>query len=420
MRTLILAVLLASTLAVPMAAQDSVLTRLLAANRHPLGLVDGRLTGAGGRALIDGGLASRFFLIGEEHGVAEMPAVVQALLTELRPAGYNTFAIEVSPLQGMRLDSMARGRVPLEALDTLLSSWLTAVPFYTLRQERDLLAAAMSAQGSSPPLRIWGLDYEVSADRLLLRELEQLAPAGNRDIVRRARELADSGFAALVTQGNPTRLFAWSAPDSVFIALRTAFGSNPPQRASAIIDLLDRTARINRHFLNRRGYESNLDRSAFLRQNFAAALAATPDARVVFKFGGAHMMRGWTYTHTLDLGTAAAIEAESRGDQSYHVLMLGGPGAKTTRMNIVKARYEPIGSAELDEPVLAWLRPAVPDSGWVVFDMRPVRSAYLARGRQTLSPVQDRFLLAYDAIVVLSGSTPADPLPLLVGETPTP
>ncbi|HET9274441.1 MAG TPA: hypothetical protein VFN96_00075, partial [Gemmatimonadales bacterium] len=370
--------------------------------------------------LVEEGRRARFFLVGEEHGVAELPGLVKALLAELRPAGYNTLALEVSPLQAGRLEAMSRRPGVRAALDTLLGSWLTAVPFYSLAPERDLLASAMSREGALPPMRIWGLDYDVSGDRLFLRELERLAPPSGRAAVRRARELADSGFALLARQGNPSRLFAWTAPDSVFEALRAAFGRSPPPRARAIIDLFERTARINRHFLSGRVYESNLDRAAFLRQNFAAALARAEAGgrrpRVLFKFGGSHMMRGWNYTHTLDIGTAAAITAEARGERSFHLLVLGGPGSKSSRMNIVKGQYEPTGRAEIEGTELDWLRPALTGGDWQLFDLRPVRARYLQRRSVGLTPIQDRFLLAYDAIVVLTGSTPSPVVPVEVRE----
>jgi len=338
---------------------------------------------------------------------------VQALLGELRPAGYNTFAIEVSPLQGGRLDAIARGSRATERLDSLMATWFSAVPFYTLAEERSLLASAMTAQGSLAPMRIWGLDYDVSADRLFLRELEALAPPSGRAAVQRARELADSGFAAVSRPGrpDPSKLFAWSAPDSIFTALRAALGSKPSARGRAIIDMFERTARINRLFLSGRGYESNVMRSAYLRENFTKQFAAadrgggvTP--RVLFKFGGSHMMRGLNYTHTLDIGTAATIIADSRGERSFNVLILGGPGSKSTRMNIMSLQYDALGDAEIEDDNVAWLRPAVADSGWSLFDMRAVRLDYLKRRTPSLSPVQDRFLHAYDAIVVLKGSTP--------------
>ena len=401
---------------VPLPAQDTLLTRLLIANRYPLTLEEGRLAGQGGRWLVEQGNGARFFLVGEEHGVGPMPGLVEALLRELRPAGYNTFAIEVSPLQGARLDALARAPNSGAALDSLLTSWFTMIPFYSLAEERKLLASAMAPHGGLPAMRIWGLDYDISADRMYLRELEKLAPPGGRATVQRARELADSGFAHFVANRDPSRAFAWSAPDSVFAALRAAFGNKPTGRAAKIIDVFERTARINRLFLSGRGYESNLDRSAFLRQNFAAELGAAEAAgqrpRVLFKFGGSHMMRGFNYTHTLDIGTAAAVAAEARGERSFGLLVLGGTGTRTARMVITKGQYEPVGTAEIDGVNYAWLRPALPESGWVVFDMREVRLAYLSRRGQPLTAIQDRFFHAYDAIVVLTGSTPATNIPI--------
>ena len=75
-------------------------------------------------------------------------------------------------------------------------------------------------------------------------------------------------------------------------------------------------------------------------------------------------------------------------------------------MNIMSLQYDAQGDAEVDDSNVAWLKPAVADSGWSLFDMRAVRLEYLRRRNQTLTPVQDRFLHAYDAIVVLKGSAP--------------
>jgi len=222
----------------------------------------------------------------------------------------------VSPLQGQRLDSLTRTPQARAGLDALLAAWFSTIPFYNLAEERELLASAMTSRGSLPAMRIWGLDYDISADRLFLRELEQLAPASGKAAVRRARDLADSGFAALTRPGapDPSRMFAWSAPDSVFDALRAALGSRASARAKSIVDVFERSARINRLFLSGRGYESNLMRSAYLRENFMTALSAAERRgerpRVLFKFGGSHMMRGLNYTHTLDIGTAAPVVAD--------------------------------------------------------------------------------------------------------------
>ena len=401
-------------------AQDTTLTRLLLEHRHPLTVESGRLAGDGGRMLVRDATDARYTLVGEEHGIAEVPGLVMALLSELRPAGYNTFAIEISPLQAQRLDGMTRRSTMRTELDSLLASWYTTIPFYTLAEERALLVSAMSASAGLPPMRIWGLDYDVSADRFYLDELVRLATPAGRESVRRARVMAETGFAGVLKNRNPGGLFAWSASDSVFNALRAAFGGNPPARAREIIDVFERTARINRAFLSGDGYGSNLSRSSFMRENLAKYLAASPaDAgrpRVLFKFGGSHVMRGYNYTNTLDVGTAAAIDAESRSERSYHVLFVGGPGRQTARMNILAMQYEPRPGSEIDDANLAWLKPAVPDSGVVLFDLRAARAARAAYVRRPnrLTPMQDRFLHAYDAVVVVGGSTPGRALPLVV------
>jgi len=402
-----------SVLSVPLSAQDTTLTRLLLEHRHAVTLDGGRLAGAGGRMLVDDRRLARYTLVGEEHGIAEVPGLVSALLAELRPAGYNTFAMEVSPLQAKQLDAMTRRPTMRAELDTLLSSWFSTIPFYTLAEERALLESTMAPLGAAPPMTIWGLDYDVSADRYYLAELETLAPPSGKAVVRRARDVAEAGFVAVRRDRNPGALFAWSAPDSVFTALRAAFGRSVPPRAKEIIDLFERTARINRAFLGGDGYGSNTMRSAFIRQNFADYLAAssgTTRPRVLFKFGGSHVMRGMNYTHTLDIGTAATIDAESRGERVYHVLFVGGPGRQTARMNIFALQYEPRAGAEIDDSNIAWLKAALPSSGTVLFDIRSVRAAYVRRPNRLT--IQDRFLHAYDAIVVVADSKPGTPIPL--------
>ncbi|MFN8572084.1 MAG: hypothetical protein U0132_08510 [Gemmatimonadaceae bacterium] len=417
MRSLSIALALALAPAFGLCAQDTTLTRILVANRHTVSLADGRLAGDGGRLLVDEGKKARFFLVGEEHGVAQTPQVVQALLRELRPAGYNTLAIEISPLQGQRINALSGRAGSDAALDSLMATWYSSIPFYTLAEERAMLASTLRPSGDAAPMRIWGLDYDVSADRFYLRELETLAPPSGKAAVRRARESADSGFAMTFSQHNPSKLFAWSAPDSVFTALRAAFGGTIPARARDIIDLFERTARINRLFLSGRGYESNLMRSQFMRENLAKALAASehqqPAPRVLFKFGGSHMMRGWNYTNTLDLGTAATIVAEGRGERAFNLLVLGGAGSKSSRMNILSGQYEPTGKPEVELPFTTWLLPALARSGWSLFDMGAVRREYLSGG-STLNAAQDRFLHAYDAILVLTGSTPGTVRPLAI------
>lgn len=47
--------------------------------------------------LVEEGRAAQFFLLGEEHGIAENPKLAAALFTALTADGYAQLAIEVSP-----------------------------------------------------------------------------------------------------------------------------------------------------------------------------------------------------------------------------------------------------------------------------------------------------------------------------------
>jgi hypothetical protein len=265
-------------------------------------------------------------------------------------------------------------------------------------------------------MTIMGLDYDVMGDRYWLRRLEALTPAARRAPVTQAREMADSGFARLAARGDPSGLFAWSAPDSVFRALRGAVRPAAGSEAARIIDTFERTARINRAFIGGRNFLSNQDRSAYLRENFARELAAARRGgalpRTLMKFGAYHMMRGYTNTRVIDLGSAAEVIATGEGKSAFSVLMVGGADAKHAQMNIVKLRYEPADGAFVRGPDAAWVLNALPPSGWTLFDFRPVRAEYFDKRGRAITPGQERLLLAFDAVLVLTGSTSNEGLPL--------
>lgn len=266
------------------------------------------------------------------------------------------------------------------------------------------------------PMNILGLDYDVMGDRYWLRRLADITPHSGKGVVARAVALADSGFARVVQSGDPSALFAWSARDSVFGALWNAARPSPGSEGARIIDIFHRTVRINRAFLAGDTYKSNLERAAFMRENLINELARNRVKgqlpRIVFKFGAYHMMRGFTGTRVLDLGTIADVLAAGEGKTTFNVLIVGGAEARHAQMNITRLEYEPAGGSSLASPEMAWVNAATPGSGWVVFDLRPVRADYFDRRGRSLTPVQERQLMAFDAVVVLTGSTPNAGLPV--------
>lgn len=99
-------------------------------NRHAVSFRNGTFSGPGWDLLLAEGKKSRFFLVGEEHGVAEVPAVVRELFRTLEPAGYRNLAIEISPPMAAVLDEIARGE---DGLARLTAFFKENPPGVTLR-----------------------------------------------------------------------------------------------------------------------------------------------------------------------------------------------------------------------------------------------------------------------------------------------
>jgi hypothetical protein len=131
---------------------------------------------------------------------------------------------------------------------------------------------------------------------------------------------------------------------------------------------------------------------------------------VLLKFGASHMYRGLSTTNVFDIGTLASELAESNGGHSFHVLVVAGPGAQV-------AGIDPTVFRTVTRPATAigaaWLKPLLDASdvaAWNVFDLRPLRPLNQSGRFGTLPDPLNRLLYAFDAVVVLGGSTPQEDL----------
>ena len=87
---------------------------------------DGRaFSGPAWDFLLSQGRAANFFMLGEEHGIAENAKMAAALFRALVPSGYSRVAIETSPQSALELDRVARSGLP--GLRTYLSDQANTV-----------------------------------------------------------------------------------------------------------------------------------------------------------------------------------------------------------------------------------------------------------------------------------------------------
>jgi hypothetical protein len=409
MRLISLAVALAAGVS-SLAAQDTVLVRALEQNRHPVRLEDGRLLGSGGELLVREGAAARFVALGEEHGIAQIPAFATAWFAALTTHGYSRLAVEVGGVTGRLLDSLAGHGV--ESLAAFQRAHPPGVPFFVLRPEAELLVAARRAHPDARDV-IWGIDYDILGDRYLLERLERAAPAGPaRDSVRAVRDLADSGLLRAVREGNPGHIFLFSASDEPFLTLRAALRPAAESEADHAIATMQETAAINRLFVTGRNWESNnrrvaLNKQWFMRHYRAAKAAGDSAPRVMVKLGANHLYRGLNQTRQYDVGALLAQLAESEGGSSFHLFVVGGPGGRHAQFQPQRMVYEPVPTDEFPGDPFTGLLYA---DDWTLFDLRPLRPVLHDNRRLNVPRELFDLVFGFDAMLVVAGAEPSAPL----------
>jgi hypothetical protein len=385
-----------------------------AENRHAATFQNGAFSGPGWDLLLAEGQKARFFLVGEEHGVAEVPAVVRELFRALQPAGYRHLAIEISPPLADVLDERARGADGLQRLSSFYREYPPGVAFFTLKEEAELLVAARAAATGDSPV-LWGLDYEVTADRFLFERMRGKAPDGPaRAAVEALHETSAAAWKTVSTDKDPAAFFSFSQPPEVLDAVRKAWPDPDPESAIAL-EVIGETLAINRAFVENRNWESNDRRARLNRRNFLRhwhqALAEGPAPRVLFKFGASHLLRGRNVSEVFDLGNLVSEMAAAEGSQSFHLLVVGGAGTQHAVFNPVSLAYEPAPVDLVAEESLQAIAGQAWPEGYTLLDLRPLRPLLSAGRTKTADPELMRIVHGYDALLVLTGSHPSQMLP---------
>jgi len=290
-------------------------------------------------------------------------------------------------------------------------------PFFNWRQDAALLRAVVT---STPGKRgvLWGLDYDIVADRHALARLRELAvDAPERRIADSAIAVADSSLARGMREQNPGMMLMFGGDSAVFSRLRAVYRPKAGSEPDRILTLMDSTLRINLLFLSGRGYESNLSRSRLMKRQFwrfydSTRAADGQEPRVMLKFGAAHLQRGRNFVNTYDLGTFLPELAEKTGGEALSLYVVGGPGTLRAQIDprVMQSTEIPVQSLAPD-----WAKPfneaADPDK-WTVFDLRQLRATAGAGRFGTLAPALVQVIYGFDALVVLSKSTPQKDLPI--------
>ena len=377
-----------------------------AAREHQLLLThaDGQFAGPGWERLVECGRAAHFFMIGEEHGIAENPKLAAALFRSLAPSGYARLAIEISDPMARAVDRAVTAG-GLEGIQRLYADPASRVAFFGLREEAELLAAVRDALPGRAPF-LWGLDYEVGADRHLIATLKAMRkPAAAQAAVAALERASQASWERYEATRNPQFIYSFAGDPALVRAVRAAW-PRAGEEARLILGTLEETFEINRLFVSGQGWESNERRGRLMRGNFLRLWRAERrKPRVMLKFGAGHMTRGISPTGTWDIGTLVPEVAAMDDVGTFSLLVLADPASETSNLDPTTFRYVP-GRREQYQAGLEVFTGQPLAGGFALFDTRPLRR--LARtGDRSLHPELVRTIHGFDAVLVMTGSTPA-------------
>ena len=394
------------------ASVEAALVARTLANIHPIGFDGHRFSGPGWDLLVAESRTSEFVLLGEEHGMVETPILAKELYLALRPAGFDTLAIEISPPIAQDLDAAAR-----EWRRRRRGLRQGAIPpgpaFYFWKTEAELIAAVRAATPGRRDV-VWGLDYEVTGDRRLIERLAAKAPASAHAALTALDQASQTAWATWAKTHNPGVLFTFAGDPKLVRAVRDAWSKRDAD-VSLILDTLEQTLEINALFPGK-GWESNELRCRFMRANFVAHLdrAAAKGRRpkVMIKMGESHTMRGVSWTGNFDIGSLVPEAAALRGGKAFSVLVGGG---RNGRHGVLNPTNMTVAAAPVDmfqELGLQFLVDAIPGGGPQLVDLRPLRG--LLSSASSLKALNNadavRTIFATETLIAWHGSTATEML----------
>ena len=381
-----------------------------AAIKHRLQLdFDGnRFSGPAWNRLLAEGVAADFFLVGEEHGIAENPKLVARLFSELSSSGYSKLAIEISPTMASLVDTALAGG-GLDGLRALFAQPGGEPAFYGMREEAEMLAAVRTIAPAGQPV-LWGTDYEVAGDRQLIGLLEKAEkPAAAEKALAVLAQASAASWAEYEKTGSPAFLFSFAGDPALVRALREAWPT-PDSRSAVILNTLEKTLTVNNLWTQGKPWESNAARAALQRENFLRFWNAeqqhgkTP--KVMAKSGASHMVRGRSQTAVFDLGTLIPEIAAIKGGHSFSLVIMPGAGASIAGLNPSTWSYEPRKAEGGYIKDIKPLMDAAFENKFTLIDLVALRPVVgMNRGQ-----LEDELFLVihgFDMLLVMSGSTPS-------------
>jgi hypothetical protein len=385
-------------------------------SRFPIAVHDGKLTGEGAAVLQQATQGTQFLLLGEDHGISQIPEFAGGLFAMVAPQGFNTLNLEVGPEIGAQLQRMAAEPDGGTQLADFEKRYPFSIAFYDWQQELEFLLR--SARVASGGLTIWGLDQELmGAGGFLLRQIlaENPGPEAKSYLQQMLAE-NDRDYASAAKSGNPGDLFMMAVKETDLARLKEVVDREGNARAQRLVRSMIESRDIYQKNMKHENYESNRRRAQLMKANFVnnfeSAASSGKPPKIMLKFGAWHMYRGLNPMDSSELGNMLNEICEEHSWKMVNVLILGVKGEQLHFAGIGRPP-QPVpldlkGDKDSDYRFLSPFFDAMPGDDLTLFDLRNFRAKFRTYGK--LDPEMERLVFGYDFLVLIPRPRAAAPV----------
>ncbi len=342
--------------------------------------------------------SAQYVVVGESHGTAEIANFTSHMFRQLAPYGFTHYMLETSPSIAHVLSEIVSKDDPDRMLTQFLTLYPHSIPFYTLKEEFNILKTV--SENSSAPQPIWGTDYEYmfSAPYLFDMLNEQIPEKADADLQQIKTVLANRSRQELKkisryaqtesdllmfyqlwrSSGN---LFLMSSdPTEVHRGLNVIVNSSNTDKHTK--DLAERILQSNKIYslgMNGDPYTSNMLRAEMqirdfenYLQNYVQKNDTLP--KVLAKYGSVHAGKSENIFGDPDIGAALYSSAEKAGRRSFHLMILPLSGKSNVYVPLRTSDYKnyPIELSGSYRAFLQHIDLNKPDE-WVYIDLEQFR-----------------------------------------------
>lgn len=353
-------------------------------------------------------------MIGEDHGISQIPQFAGAVCEMLGPQGFHTMAVEAGPLAAEALQPWITQDDGVRKLAEFEKKYPESIAFYNFREEYDLLGRC-ARTAPAGKFKLWGLDQELmGASGLILTRILETHPGKQAvEETKRLLQKDDEAHAVALKSGNPADTFMMTSSEADLTRLKELLHKEGNPTAQSLIDALIGSRDIYLKNMTA-GYESNRERALLMKRTFQREYARATQAegkppKVLFKFGGDHTYKGFNPLRNNDIGNFLAELADGQGTRSLHILILGVKGSQLRFAGIGRP-FQPgnFDLAEDKDSDFRFLKPMFDNltgDGWTMFDLRGLRKGFVSLG--PVDKELERLIFGNDLLVLIPLATPS-------------